>query len=41
VRLFAVKGHITKGPECGAVCQAATGPSCDCQCGGLNHGVGA
>lgn len=24
--------------RCGASCRGATGPSCDCSCGGANHG---
>lgn len=24
--------------KCGAKCQNATGPSCECECGGKNHG---
>jgi hypothetical protein len=28
------------GPQkCGAKCQAATGPNCECQCAGKNHGT--
>lgn len=26
--------------KCGAKCRSATGPACDCSCGGHNHGVG-
>lgn len=25
--------------ECNGVCMGAVGPSCDCSCGGENHGV--
>lgn len=25
---------------CGGKCMNATGPSCDCSCGGMNHGAG-
>lgn len=25
--------------KCGARCTSAIGPSCDCQCGGKNHGI--
>lgn len=28
-------------PACDARCTHARGPSCDCQCGGVNHGTGA
>lgn len=24
--------------KCGAACMGATGPNCDCSCGGRNHG---
>lgn len=34
----AVKARRTKQP-CGAKCLAATGASCDCACGGKNHGA--
>jgi hypothetical protein len=26
--------------KCGARCRNAVGPSCDCSCGGENHGMG-
>ena len=26
--------------KCNAKCQSATGPSCECECGGKNHGRG-
>jgi hypothetical protein len=32
-----VEGHYTEHP-CGAACLNATGPNCDCACGGKNHG---
>src|ERR1017187_6682279 len=25
---------------CGGACTSATGPNCECSCGGANHGVG-
>lgn len=25
--------------ECGAKCQGSKGPSCECKCGGKNHGM--
>lgn len=28
-----------KPEECGVRCQEATGPECECVCGGENHGV--
>jgi hypothetical protein len=33
----AIRGTVTDEP-CGAKCLAAKGPSCDCSCGGANHG---
>ena len=32
-----VKGKPSEQP-CSALCQQATGPDCDCQCNGRNHG---
>ena len=32
-----VSGRVTDQP-CGSRCMGATGPSCDCACGGANHG---
>lgn len=32
-----VRGTHTE-KVCGAKCLGATGPNCDCSCGGLNHG---
>lgn len=32
-----VVGHHSE-KVCGAKCLGATGPSCDCSCGGRNHG---
>jgi hypothetical protein len=34
-----VDGHYSEKHVCGAKCMGATGPSCDCQCGGANHGA--
>jgi len=34
-----LKGRVTEEP-CGAKCLAAKGPTCDCSCGGKNHGAG-
>lgn len=31
-------GHIAPSVSCGPKCRNATGPSCDCSCGGANHG---
>lgn len=33
-----VEGHYSEKHVCGARCVNATGPNCDCQCGGENHG---
>lgn len=33
----AVSGEVTEKP-CGARCMASTGPTCECACGGKNHG---
>ena len=30
----------TSTKECDARCMGAVGPSCDCSCGGANHGAG-
>lgn len=33
--------HVARsdgGHECGPRCMGATGPHCECKCGGLNHG---
>ncbi|ASR84838.1 hypothetical protein SEA_HURRICANE_94 [Mycobacterium phage Hurricane] len=31
-------GRVNPEKECNGVCMAAVGPSCDCNCGGENHG---
>lgn len=33
-----IKGHYSKDHKCDARCENATGPNCECQCGGENHG---
>jgi hypothetical protein len=33
-----LKGRTSSGKECNGVCMGAVGPSCDCSCGGENHG---
>lgn len=33
-----LKGRVNLDKECNGVCMAAIGPSCDCSCGGENHG---
>lgn len=32
-------GRTNPEKECNGICMAATGPSCDCACGGENHGA--
>lgn len=34
-----VEGRYSEKHVCGAKCLGAIGPSCDCQCGGANHGA--
>tara|TARA_Y100000310_G_scaffold140673_1_gene140087 strand:+ start:463 stop:846 length:384 start_codon:yes stop_codon:yes gene_type:complete len=34
----AIKGRIVESVPCADKCINATGPSCDCACGGENHG---
>jgi len=33
-----LQGRVNPEKECNGVCMAAVGPSCDCSCGGKNHG---
>ncbi len=33
-----VEGRFSETHLCNAKCTGATGPSCDCSCGGKNHG---
>ena len=35
-----VEGRYSAAHKCGARCLSATGTSCECQCGGQNHGAG-
>ncbi len=35
-----IKGTYSPDRACDSRCQNAIGPSCDCQCGGANHGLG-
>ena len=35
-----VQGSFSEAHKCGARCLNATGPSCECQCGGERHGSG-
>jgi len=32
-----IEGKVSE-KECGEKCQSATGPACECKCGGENHG---
>ena len=34
-----VKGKFSAKHECNAKCLASTGPTCECSCGGRNHGA--
>lgn len=34
-----VEGKVSKIHICGAKCMASKGPSCECSCGGANHGA--
>ncbi len=34
-----VRGRYSASHACGPRCLNAIGPSCDCQCGGKNHGA--
>lgn len=36
-KVVQVKGHKSEH-QCDAKCMNATGPDCDCSCGGANHG---
>lgn len=33
-----LRGKFSPNKECNGVCMGAVGPSCDCACGGENHG---
>lgn len=37
--LRAVRGILSEKHQCGARCMASKGPSCECSCGGQNHGA--
>jgi hypothetical protein len=37
--LRSLKGRYVAEKGCDARCMGATGPSCDCSCGGANHGA--
>lgn len=39
-KLAHVVGSHVPEIKCGAKCRNAVGPSCDCSCGGKNHGAG-
>lgn len=34
-----VAGKVSHKHECNAKCLASKGPTCECSCGGLNHGA--
>ena len=34
-----LKTNTNPDEQCGAVCQSARGPRCDCSCRGQNHGA--
>ena len=39
VRLSPLRGRLVPEKACSPSCQNATGPSCECSCGGENHGL--
>lgn len=39
-KLLPLKAKISTKHVCGAKCLASTGHSCECSCGGKNHGAG-
>lgn len=39
-RFQSLYGRTVTEIVCGGKCMNATGPSCDCSCGGMNHGAG-
>lgn len=38
-RAFGVFGKFSSKHKCGAKCLASKGPTCECSCGGKNHGA--
>lgn len=38
-KLARVVGTFSEVHKCGAKCLASTGPTCECSCGGKNHGA--
>lgn len=38
-KLNYLKGRLVEDKKCDGRCMGATGPSCDCSCGGANHGI--
>lgn len=40
-RMVAYKNHNPSLHECDGRCMSAKGHNCECECGGLNHGVAA
>jgi hypothetical protein len=35
-----IRGSFSEAVKCGPRCTGAVGPSCECACGGENHGAG-
>lgn len=40
VELRLIQGRFVPDHKCGARCRNSKGPTCDCSCGGANHGQG-
>lgn len=38
VHVRPLQGHVVEGKRCDGRCTSATGPVCECECGGENHG---
>ena len=38
IEWVSVWGRTNDGAKCGGACLTATGPDCECQCGGVHHG---
>jgi hypothetical protein len=39
IGLKKIDGYLNEGKKCDARCTSATGPTCECQCAGENHGA--
>ena len=39
MRAVVIEGRYSDRIKCGPRCQSAIGPSCECACGGENHGT--